>query len=63
MEHTIANNDNIAENLTSAESRIRDADIADEMVELSAGKILEQVGEAMMSQADQSTEGILKLLQ
>lgn len=63
LEHTIANNDNIAENLTSAESRIRDADIADEMVELSAGKILEQVGEAMMSQADQSTEGILKLLQ
>lgn len=62
LEHTIANEDNIVENLTSSESRIRDADIAKEMVRLSTVNILEQAGVSMLSQINQNQQGILSLL-
>lgn len=62
LEHTIANEDNIVENLTAAESRIRDADMAKEMVRLSTMNILEQAGVSMLSQANQSNQGIMSLL-
>lgn len=63
LEHTITNEDNIIENTTSAESRIRDADMAEEMVKFSKENILVQAGQSMMAQANQSTQGILSLLQ
>lgn len=63
LEHTIANLDNVAENTTSAESRIRDTDIASEMVEYSKNNILAQAGQSMLAQANQSTQGVLSLLQ
>ena len=63
LEHTIANLDNISENTTSAESRIRDTDMAKEMVEYSKNNILAQAGQAMLAQANQSTQGVLSLLQ
>ncbi len=63
LEHTMASIDNTAENVQAAESRIRDADLAKEMVEFSKHKMLEQVGESMISQANQSQQGILNLLQ
>ena len=63
LEHTIANLDNVVENTTSAESRIRDTDMADEMVEYSKNNILAQAGQAMLAQANSSTEGVLSLLQ
>lgn len=63
LEHTYASRGNMEENIQAAESRIRDTDMADEMVELSKNNILSQVGEAMMAQANRSKEGILKLLQ
>lgn len=63
LEHTIANADNVAENLTSAESRIRDVDMADEMVNFSKNNILQQAGQSMLAQANQSTQGVLSLLQ
>ena len=63
LEHTIANADNVAENLTSAESRIRDVDMADEMVSFSKNNILQQAGQSMLAQANQSTQGVLSLLQ
>ena len=63
LEHTIANEQNIVENTTSAESRIRDTDMAKEMVELSKQNILEQVGTAMITQANQTSQGIMSLLQ
>jgi len=63
LEHTIKNLDNVVENTTAAESLIRDTDMAKEMVELSKLNILEQAGQAMMAQANQSTQGILALLQ
>lgn len=63
LEHAYDNNNNKAENTTAAESRIRDANMADEMVRLSKDNILAQVGEAMMSQANQSKQGVLSLLQ
>ena len=63
LEHTIANLDNIAENTQSAESRIRDTDMADEMVEYSKNNILAQAGQSMLAQANQSTQGVLSLLQ
>ena len=62
LEHTIANADNTAENLTDAESRIRDVDMADEMVKFSKNNILQQAGQSMLAQANQSTQGGLSLL-
>lgn len=58
----MAIDDNTAENTQYAESRIRDTDMAKEMVEYSKNNILEQVGQAMLTQANQSTQGILSLL-
>jgi len=63
LEHTIANADNVAENLTDAESRIRDVDMAEEMVQFSKNNILQQAGQSMLAQANQSTQGVLSLLQ
>lgn len=63
LEHTIANLDNIVENTTAAESRIRDTDMAEEMVEYSKNNILAQAGQSMLAQANQSTQGVLSLLQ
>lgn len=63
LEHTIANEENVVENTTAAESRIRDTDMAKEMVKYSNTNILEQVGHAMMAQANQSNQGVLNLLQ
>ncbi len=63
LEHTIKNLDNVIENTTNAESRIRDTDMASEMVEYSKNNILSQAGQSMLSQATQLPEGILKLLQ
>jgi flagellin len=62
LEHTIANADNVAENLTAAESRIRDVDMAKEMVQFSKNNILQQAGQSMLAQANQSTQGVLSLL-
>lgn len=63
LEHTISNLDTAAENTQSAESRIRDTDMADEMVEYSKNNILAQAGQSMLAQANQSTQGVLSLLQ
>ncbi len=63
LEHTIANLDNVVENTTAAESRIRDTDMASEMVEYSKNNILAQAGQSMLAQANQSTQGVLSLLQ
>ena len=63
LEHTIDNLDNIVENVTAAESRIRDTDMADEMVRYSKNNILQQAGQSMLAQANQSTQGVLSLLQ
>lgn len=63
LEHTIANLDNIVENTTSAESRIRDTDMAETMVEYSKNNILAQAGQSMLAQANQSNQGVLSLLQ
>ncbi len=63
LEHTIANADNTAENLQSAESRVRDVDMAKEMVKYSKDNILQQAAQSMLSQANQSTQGVLSLLQ
>ena len=63
LEHTIANLDNVAENTQSAESRIRDTDMASEMVEYSKNNILAQAGQSMLAQSNQSTQGVLSLLQ
>ena len=63
LEHTINNENNIIENTTAAESRIRDADMAESMVNFSKEKILEQVGQSLLAQANQSTQGVLSLLQ
>ncbi len=62
LEHTIANADNTAENLTAAESRIRDVDMAKEMVTYSKNNILQQAAQSMLAQANQSTQGVLSLL-
>ena len=62
LEHTIANADNTAENLQASESRIRDVDMADEMVKYSKSSILQQAGQSMLAQANQSTQGVLSLL-
>ena len=63
LEHTIDNLDNVVENTTSAESRIRDTDMAEEMVNYSKNNILQQAGQSMLAQANQSTQGVLSLLQ
>jgi flagellin len=63
LEHTIANLDNISENTTAAESRIRDTDMAAAMVEYSKNNILAQAGQSMLAQANQSTQGVMNLLQ
>lgn len=63
LEHTIANADNTSENLQAAESRIRDVDMADEMVKYSKNSILQQAGQSMLAQANQATQGVLSLLQ
>lgn len=63
LEHTIANLDNVAENTQAAESRIRDTDMASEMVEYSKNNILAQAGQSMLAQANQGTQGVLSLLQ
>jgi flagellin len=62
LEHTIANLDNVVENTTSAESRIRDTDMAAQMVEYSKNNILAQAGQSMLAQANQSNQGVLSLL-
>ena len=62
LEHTINNVDNVVENTTAAESRIRDTDMADEMVTYSKNNILAQAGQSMLAQANQSTQGVLSLL-
>jgi flagellin len=63
LEHTIANADNTAENLQAAESRIRDVDMAKEMVKFAKDTILQQAAQAMLAQANQQTQGVLALLQ
>ena len=62
LDHTIANLDNAAENTQAAESRIRDTDMAAQMVEYSKNNILAQAGQSMLAQANQSTQGVLSLL-
>lgn len=62
LEHAYANDTNTSENLQAAESKLRDADMADEMVAFSAANILEQAGTSMLAQANQSKQGILSLL-
>jgi len=63
LEHTIANADNTAENLQAAESRIRDVDMAKEMVNFAKDTILQQAAQSMLAQANQQTQGVLALLQ
>ena len=63
LEHTIANLDTSSENTSAAESRIRDTDMAKEMVTYSKNNILAQAGQSMLAQANQSTQGVLSLLQ
>ncbi|WP_442856315.1 flagellin [Butyrivibrio sp. AE3004] len=63
MEHTIKNLDNVVENTTASESRLRDTDMADEMVKYSINNILAQAGQSMLVQANQSTQGVMTLLQ
>ena len=62
LDHTIANADNMAENLQSSESKIRDVNMADEMVSYSGLSILQQAGQSMLAQANNSTQGVLSLL-
>ncbi|MBU5477770.1 flagellin [Eubacterium sp. MSJ-13] len=62
LDHTIANADNMAENLQSSESKIRDVNMADEMVTYSARSIIQQAGQSMLSHANQATQGVLSLL-
>ena len=63
LEHSIANLDNVVENTTAAESRIRDTDMAEAMVEYSKNNILAQAGQSMLAQANSSAEGVMALLQ
>jgi flagellin len=62
LEHTINNLNNVVENTTSAESLIRDTDMATEMVRYSNNNILAQAGQSMLAQANQSNQGVLSLL-
>ena len=63
LEHTINNLNTTSENTQAAESRIRDTDMASEMVEYSKNNSLAQAGQSMLSQANQQTQGVLSLLQ
>ena len=63
LDHTIANADNMAENLQASESKIRDVNLASEMVSYSSMSILQQAGQSMLSHANQATQGVLSLLQ
>ena len=63
LEHTINNLDNVVENTTAAESRVRDTDMASEMVKYSNNQILAQAGQAMLAQSNQANQGVLSLLQ
>lgn len=63
LEHTVNNLDNVVENTTAAESRIRDTDMASEMVKYSNNNILAQAGQAMLAQSNQANQGVLSLLQ
>ena len=63
LEYTVKVNDNTAENMQSAESRIRDTDMADEMTRYSKESILQQAATSMLAQANQSNQGVLSLLQ
>ena len=63
LEHTVANLDTVSENTSAAESRIRDTDMADEMVKYSKNNILAQAGQSMLAQANQVNQGVLSLLQ
>ena len=63
LEHTIANLDTTSENTSAAESRIRDVDMAKEMVTYSKNNILAQAGQSMLAQANQANQGVLSLLQ
>ncbi len=63
LEHTIRNLDNVVENTTSAESRLRDTDMASEMVTLSMKNILVQAGQSVLAQANQTPQGVMSLLQ
>ena len=63
LEHTIKNLDNVVENTTSAESSIRDTDMATEMVKYSNNNILSQAGQSMLAQANKNNQGVLSLLQ
>ena len=62
LDHTIKNLDNIVENTTAAEAQIRDTDMAEEMVKYSNTNILQQAGQSMLAQANQSKQGVLSLL-
>ncbi|WP_026894440.1 flagellin [Clostridiisalibacter paucivorans] len=62
LEHTIKNVDNTSENLQAAESRIRDVDMAKEMMEFTKQNILQQAAQAMLAQANQAPQGVLQLL-
>lgn len=62
LDHTIANADNSAENVQASESKIRDVDMAKEMVTFSAKSILQQAGQSMLAQANQATQGVVSLL-
>ncbi|MBE6064841.1 flagellin [Clostridium cochlearium] len=62
LEHTIANLDNSSENLQAAESRVRDVDMAKEMMNFSKSNILQQAAQAMLAQANQAPQGVLQLL-
>jgi len=63
LEHTIKNLDTTSENTSAAESRIRDVDMAEEMVTFSKNNILAQAGQSMLAQANQANQGVLSLLQ
>jgi flagellin len=62
FDHTINNLNVAVENLTASESRIRDADMAQEMVQFTRNQILSQAGTAMLAQANQASQGVLSLL-
>jgi len=62
FDHTINNLNVAVENLTASESRIRDADMAQEMVQFTRNQILSQAGTAMLAQANQASQGVLQLL-
>ena len=63
LEYTVNNLQNYSENLTDAESRIRDTDMASEMVNYSKANIVQQAAQSMLAQANQSNQGVLSLLQ